>query len=86
VRLRARARQRLLVDYRMTYAGHGREARRRVFRLKQVELDAGESVTLAKAHPMRLMTTRRLQAGKHTVTVVVNGRAFGELGFTLETD
>ena len=86
VKLRARAPQRLLVDYRMTYAGRGREARRKMFRLKQVQLDAGESVTLVKAHPMRLMTTRRLQAGKHTVTVVVNGRAVGELGFTLETD
>lgn len=86
VKLRAGTRQRLLVDYRMTYAGQRRDARRKVFRLKQVELDAAESVTLTKAHPMRLMTTRRLQPGEHTVTLRVNGRAVGELAFTLEID
>lgn len=83
VTLRAASRQRLLIGYVMTFAGEGRRRSRKEFRLKEVEVDAGESVTLAKAHPMRLMTTRRLHPGTHEVILHVNGKARGSLSFDL---
>lgn len=82
--LKANRPQNLLIDYVMTFAGDGRHARRKVFKLKQVELNADETVTLTKTHPMRLMTTRRLQAGEHLVTLQVNGQPRGTLAFDLE--
>jgi 3-methyladenine DNA glycosylase AlkC len=75
--------QKLLIDYVMTFAGEGRANSRKVFKLKQVELGAGESLTLTKVHPMRLMTTRRLHSGEHRVTLQVNGHPLGELTFDL---
>jgi 3-methyladenine DNA glycosylase AlkC len=81
--LTANSRQKLLLDYLMKFAGDGRVTRQKVFKLKQVELDAQQSISLAKAHPMRLMTTRRLQAGEHQITLLVNGIPQGTLVFDL---
>lgn len=84
--LRANGPAKLLVDYIMIFAGGGRPPSRKVFKLKQVELDAGESVTLSKSHPMRLMTTRRLHPGEHRIMLQVNGRRHGSLAFDLLAD
>jgi 3-methyladenine DNA glycosylase AlkC len=81
--VRAASPQRLLIGYVMTFAGEGRRQREKEFRLKEVELAAGQSATLAKAHPMRLMTTRRLHTGIHEVTLHVNGKPQGTLAFEL---
>jgi hypothetical protein len=75
--------QKLLIDYVMMFAGEGRRTGRKVFKLKQLDLGAGESVTLTKAHPMRLMTTRRLHPGEHRITLQMNGRPHGTLAFEL---
>lgn len=75
--------QKLLIDYVMTFAGEGTRAGRKVFKLKQLELGPGESVSLNKAHPMRLMTTRRLHPGEHRITVQINGHSQGTVAFEL---
>ena len=76
-------RQKLLIDYVMTFAGDGRIPRQKVFKLKQLDLAAGEYATLTKAHPMRLMTTRRLHLGEHRITLQINGQPQGTLAFEL---
>ena len=75
--------QKLLVDYLMTFASNGNKTGQKVFKLKQLNLKAGQAVTLQKKHPMRLMTTRRLYAGTHQITLQVNGQPFGSLSFEL---
>lgn len=77
-------RQKLLVDYVMTFATDRKQGSQKVFKLKQVAAEAGERVQIRKKHPMRMMTTRRLMAGKHTVMLQVNGRPFGTLSFNLQ--
>ncbi|MEO1592635.1 MAG: DNA alkylation repair protein, partial [Cyanobacteria bacterium J06632_22] len=81
--LQAHSDQKLLVDYVMQFASDGKKAPQKVFKVKQVELVAGETTTLKKRHPMRLMTTRRLALGTHTITLQVNGQALGSLSFEL---
>jgi 3-methyladenine DNA glycosylase AlkC len=81
--LRANSRQRLLIDYLMTFPSESRGPGQKVFKLEEVELDSNQSVTLTKTHPMRLMTTRRLHAGEHRVTLQVNGQPKGVLTFDL---
>ena len=83
--IKANKPQKLLVDYLMTFASNGNKAGQKVFKLKQLDLKAGQSVTLRKKHPMRLMTTRRLYAGEHQITLQVNGKPFGSLTFDLIT-
>lgn len=75
--------QNLVIDYVMTFATTGKKAGTKVFKIKTLELSKGEVVNLNKKHPMRLMTTRRLYAGEHTITLQVNGENHGTLSFEL---
>jgi len=82
--LRSHRAQTLLIDYAMRFAGSGGgEGGRKVFKLKRVQAGTDELVTITKVHPMRLMTTRRLYAGEHRITLQVNGMVAGTLGFEL---
>ena len=81
--LRANKPQNLLVDYLMTFASDGQKLSQKVFKLKQLELKAGEVVQLKKRHPMRLMTTRRLILGEHQITLKINGQPYDSLNFKL---
>ncbi|MDR0786270.1 MAG: DNA alkylation repair protein [Gemmatimonadota bacterium] len=82
--LQSHREQTLLIDYavRFTGGGDGRGARK-VFKLKRVKARTDEQVTIARLHPMRLMTTRRLHEGEHQVTLLINGAEAGTLGFVL---
>ncbi|ESA34598.1 heat domain containing protein [Leptolyngbya sp. Heron Island J] len=81
--IRSNKPQKLLVDYLMHFASNGTKKTQKVFKIKQLELAAGEVVTLKKKHPMRLMTTRRLLLGEHEIVLQINGQAFGSLSFEL---
>ena len=81
--LRANRAQNLLVDYLMVFASDGKKQPQKVFKLKQLQLKAGEIAQLKKRHPMRLMTTRRLALGEHRIVLQVNGQAFDVLCFEL---
>jgi len=83
LKIQARQAQRLLVNYSMQFATDGKQRSQKVFKLKQLELAAGEQITLKKRHPMRLMTTRRLVLGEHKITLHVNGQALNSLSFEL---
>ncbi|MEM7738604.1 MAG: DNA alkylation repair protein, partial [Deinococcota bacterium] len=75
--------QNLVVDYLMVFASDSKKRSQKVFKIKQLELAEGEVVKLTKRHPMRLMTTRRLYEGEHSITLQVNGHAYGSLTFNL---
>lgn len=75
--------QNLLVDYLMTFASDSNKQGQKVFKLKQLELEAGKKVKIKKKHPMKLMTTRRLYAGQHTITLQINGQLLESLTFDL---
>ncbi len=84
--LAARRPQKLLLDYTMVFAGpDGDPGGSKVFKLKKLDLDAGESVVIKKKHPMRLMTTRALYDGAHSITLQINGKALDSLPFELST-
>ncbi len=79
--------QNLVIDYLMHFAGdaqkNGKKASQKVFKLKQLELEAGQTININKKHPMRLMTTRRLYPGEHRIALQVNGQNYGTLSFEL---
>ncbi len=75
--------QNLVVDYLMVFASDSKKRSQKVFKIKQLELAKGKVVKLSKRHPMRLMTTRRLYEGEHSITLQVNGQAYGSLSFNL---
>ncbi len=76
--------QNLVIDYRMDFASDGKKKRgQKVFKLKALALSKGEVWRTRKRHPMRLMTTRRLYAGEHEITLLINGQEYGSLTFEL---
>lgn len=75
--------QKLLIDYVMEFATTGKRARTKVFKLKQWDAQADSSQTLRKKHRMKLMTTRSLNLGQHTITLQINGQAYDSLSFEL---
>ncbi|NND04132.1 MAG: DNA alkylation repair protein [Acidimicrobiia bacterium] len=82
--LTAKKAQKLMVDYVMDFAGDdGKPGGRKVFKLKRLDVEPGDTVNVKKRHPMKLMTTRRLYEGTHTITLQVNGKAFDSLSFEL---
>jgi hypothetical protein len=75
--------QRLIIDYLVQFAGaRGTLERRKVFKLRELELGPGEQVELRWRHSFRQLTTRRHYPGPHRVELQVNGAVVG--GVTLE--
>ncbi len=77
--------QNLMIDYVMDFATDGnRKAGRKVFKLKHAETTAGKALKIKKKHPMKLMTTRTLYEGTHTITLQINGKSYQSISFELK--
>lgn len=84
VDISANADVRLLVDYEIAFPTITGRTRTKVFKLNQLELAAGETVTVRKRHPLRgNASTFTLCPGTHTLTVQVNGTKYREAEFVL---
>jgi 3-methyladenine DNA glycosylase AlkC len=67
--------QRLLVDLRVHFVKASGKTSPKVFKLKELELEAGGSARLAKSISLAQHTTRTHYPGRHRVELLVNGRA-----------
>jgi 3-methyladenine DNA glycosylase AlkC len=72
--------QDLMVDLAVHYVKAGGKTSAKVFKLKALNLAAGETAGLHKKLSLAQMTTRKHFAGLHRVEAIVNGQAF-ELGY-----
>lgn len=78
--------QRLVVDYAVHYVKKNGRASPKVFKLKTVELAAGESTPIRIRRALRNFTTRTHYAGTHAVEVMVNGERLAGGTFELLMD
>jgi 3-methyladenine DNA glycosylase AlkC len=63
----------------------GKLTSQKVFKLKTVSLNKGQSAVLAKQHMFRVgMTTRTLYHGRHEIEIQINGKSYGKRSFQLE--
>ena len=81
--LKSLKKQKLMLDYIIEFANPKKNKSKKVFKIKQLELAKKQEITIFKKHPIRLMTTRRLYTGKHSMTLQINGQQFGSLDFDL---
>lgn len=65
--------QRLVVDLAMFFIKASGEAKAKVFKLRNVELDPDQSIEIAKTLSFRQHTTRKHYPGEHRVQVLLNG-------------
>jgi 3-methyladenine DNA glycosylase AlkC len=83
LRSRARTAQPLVVDYAVHHVKKSGERKAKVFKLKVLELGAGDRVTIEKRHAIRQISTRQYHSGRHAVDILVNGRACARAEFDL---
>lgn len=74
VRNTARGSRSVMVDFRIHYVKANGSARPKVFKLKAVDIPAGETVPLRKKVSLANMSTRTHYPGSHQVDAVINGR------------
>lgn len=76
----------LIVDYVIDFVKKDGSTSPKVFRLKKLMLESGESTTLRKLHRLRAdATTYRLYRGTHRLSILVNGRERASTSFEVET-
>lgn len=83
VRSTSRQTQRVLLDLRVHFIKSNGTASPKVFRMKAVNLRAGEKDTFKKTVSLADLTTRKHHVGRHVVDVLVNGRIMPLGSFTL---
>jgi 3-methyladenine DNA glycosylase AlkC len=71
---RTAAAQRVLVDFRVHFVKANGRAAPKVFKLKTVDLAAGQRVSLSRKLSVARMSTRQHYAGRHQVDVMLNGQ------------
>lgn len=80
---RADTSQRLVVDYAIHYVKKNGATSRKVFKFREIELEAGLGATLTTTQTVRDFTTRKHHAGRHRIELLVNGRTLAETAFDL---
>ena len=55
----------------------------KIFKLKNVQLGAGKTLSIRKKQSFKVVTTRVLYPGVHAVEVLINGRSHGQVEFEL---
>jgi 3-methyladenine DNA glycosylase AlkC len=75
--------QKLVVDYLIYYRKKSGELSPKVFKLKEINLKAGERIGFSKSQVFKDFTTRKHFQGEHSVKVQVNGRILDGKDFKL---
>jgi 3-methyladenine DNA glycosylase AlkC len=75
--------QRLMVDYRIYYAKKTGALLPKVFKLKDVVLNPGSSITISKKQSFQNFTTRKHFPGKHKLEILVNGEVIKQATFNV---
>jgi 3-methyladenine DNA glycosylase AlkC len=75
--------QRLVIDYAIHYAKASGMPSRKVFKLKEITLQPGQTLQISKKQLFKDLTTRKHYIGKHSLEILVNGKVFGKDDFVL---
>ena len=75
---------RYLIDYKIYFKKADGTHKPKVFKIKDISLEAGEQVRIRKRYPMRPMSTRALYLGEHYIAVQINGKEYCRKPFILK--
>lgn len=75
--------QKLIIDYVIHFQKVSGTLAAKVFKWKQMTLEAGQTVSMTRDHAIRPITTRKYYAGTHALSLRINGRDFGREEFEL---
>lgn len=75
--------QKLVIDYAIHYVKKSGETAPKVFKLRETELLPRQRITISKQQLMTDFTTRKHNAGKHAVEILINGKSYATASFDL---
>ncbi len=78
--------QSVVVDYAVHHMKANGKMSPKVFKLKSLKIAPGETVEITKRHAIKRIATRTYYPGKHALEILINGKTFGRVGFTLQVD
>lgn len=76
--------QSLVIDYIVYLVRANGSQTSKVFKLTKRVIEPGETISLARTHSFRPVTTRRYYPGEHAIEPQINGQTFGRVAFTVE--
>lgn len=79
----ATASQKLVVDYAVHYVKKAGGTSKKVFKWKEITLDAGAGIELSISRAIRDFTTRVHYPGRHAVELIVNGEVLAQGAFEI---
>lgn len=80
------SKQNFVVDYAIDFVKANGKQSRKVFKLKNIQLDKLEKVTLEKSFSFKAISTRKYYPGEHNIAVLINGVEVKSVSFTLNSD
>ena len=83
IKSKSRTRQKLAVDYRITYRTKTGATSPKVFKLSEKEIAPGGTLSLNLCHKFEDNSTRKHYAGEHSIELIVNGRVSAKINFAL---
>lgn len=78
---RSKKKQKMIVDYSIGFIKANGSLSFKVFKLKTIDLAAGEKLVIKKRHPLKKITTRTFYPGKHELNVQVNGKVLKKVSW-----
>lgn len=75
--------QKLVIDYAVHYPKSSGSLSRKIFKLKEINLQPAQKIHIAKKQLFKDLTTRKHYGGKHSIEVLVNGKVLASREFTL---
>ncbi|SFV85707.1 DNA alkylation repair enzyme [hydrothermal vent metagenome] len=79
----AQKEENLMIDYKIIYPTTHQRVSEKVFKIKQLSIKQNTCITVHKKHLFRLMSTKKLHAGKYQIHLQINGNIFGKAYFIL---
>ena len=83
LRSKASAKQPLIIDYAIHYLMANGKQSAKVYKWKQMDLKAGKTISVAKKHNIKPITTRVFYPGTHALEIQINGQKFAKREFEL---
>ncbi len=78
--------QRLMVDYIIHFMKNNGETAPKVFKLKKLDHETGDAVSIKKKHSFKQISTRKYYPGAHALELQINGKSYGRIDFVLDAD
>ncbi len=64
----------LMIDYRIGFLKSNQQINQKVFKIKTLQSKSNQKITLKKKHLFKLMATKKLYSGIHTLEIQINGK------------